>query len=61
MLKTKEIMGDVVKKVINVKFHKTVTGIKCKYPSTVKKDMILIFIIIMNLIIMNAKTCEKRN
>ena len=32
-------MGDVVKKVINVKFHKTVTGIKCKYPSTVKKTV----------------------
>lgn len=60
MLKNKEIMGDVVKKAINMKSHKTVTGIKCKYTSTVKKDMILIFIIIMKLIIMNAKTCKKR-
>lgn len=37
MLKTKEIIGDVVKKAINMKSHKTVTGIKCKYTSTVKK------------------------
>ena len=41
MLKTKEIMGDVVKNSYQCEIIKDsdwdMTGIKCKYPSTIKK------------------------
>lgn len=41
MLKTKEIMGDVVKNSYQCEIIKDsdrdMTGIKCKYPSTVKR------------------------